>query len=88
MPNRLGPSGSTAAQCPTARDRTVAEGEDGGEGTAGKDIALESEAVRAEIDNLNRSPKRFGSLRDPEQRDADRHVGYAYRLLEAYGAQF
>lgn len=50
-----------------------------------KIFALESEAVRAEIDNLDRGAKRLGSLRDPEQRDADRHVGYAYRLLEAYG---
>ncbi|WP_315927917.1 hypothetical protein [Mesorhizobium sp. SP-1A] len=52
-----------------------------------KIFALEVEAMREEIDALDRAAKRSGSLRDPSQREADRQVGWAYRLLDAYGAK-
>lgn len=50
-----------------------------------KIFALELEATREEIEKLDRIAKRTGSHRDPGHREADRHVGWAYRLLEAYG---
>lgn len=50
-----------------------------------KICALEIEAMRDEIEALDRSAKRRGTLRDPEHREADRQVGWAYRLLHAYG---
>ncbi|MGB3387433.1 MAG: DUF6538 domain-containing protein [Pseudaminobacter sp.] len=49
-------------------------------------FALEIAAMREEIEALDRSAKRSGSLRDPVHREADRQVGWAYRLLHAYGA--
>ncbi|MDX8530075.1 integrase [Mesorhizobium sp. VK25A] len=52
-----------------------------------KIFALEVEAMREEIDALDRAAKRSGTLRDPSQREADRQVGWAYRLLDAYGAK-
>lgn len=48
-------------------------------------FALEIEAMHEEIEALDRSAKHMGSLRDPVHRDADRQVGWAYRLLHAYG---
>lgn len=48
-------------------------------------FALEIEAMHEEIEALDRSAKHLGSLRDPVHRDADRQVGWAYRLLHAYG---
>lgn len=48
-------------------------------------FAIEIEAMRDEIEALDRSAKRRGTLRDPEHREADRQVGWAYRLLHAYG---
>lgn len=50
-----------------------------------KIFALEIDAMRDEIEALDRSAKRRGTLRDPEHREADRQVGWAYRLLHAYG---
>lgn len=50
-----------------------------------KIFALEAEAMRSEIEALDRAARRTGTLRDPEQRAADRQVGLAYRLLHAYG---
>ena len=50
-----------------------------------KIFALEIESMRDEIEKLDRAAKRSGSLRDSVHREADRQVGYAYRLLEAYG---
>jgi hypothetical protein len=50
-----------------------------------KIFALELEAMRDEIETLDRMAKRHGSLRDPVHRAADRQAGLAYRLLEAYG---
>lgn len=50
-----------------------------------KIFALEIEAMRDEIDALDRSARRRGTLRDPEHREADRQVGWAYRLLHTYG---
>lgn len=50
-----------------------------------KIFALEADAMRAEIEALDRAAKRTGTIRDPEQRAADRQVGLAYRLLHAYG---
>lgn len=50
-----------------------------------KIFALEIDAIRDEIEALDRSAKRRGTLRDPEHREADRQVGWAYRLLHAYG---
>jgi hypothetical protein len=50
-----------------------------------KIFALEIEAMHEEIDALDRSAKHIGSLRDPVNREADRQVGWAYRLLQAYG---
>lgn len=49
-------------------------------------FALEIEAMHEEIEALDRSAKRSGTLRDPVHREADRQVGWAYRLLHAYGA--
>lgn len=51
----------------------------------GKIFALEAEAMREEIEALDRAAKRTGTIRDPEQREADRQVGWAYRLLHTYG---
>lgn len=48
-------------------------------------FALEIEATRDEIEALDRAAKRSGSLRDPVHREADRQVGWAYRLLHTYG---
>ncbi len=48
-------------------------------------FALEIEAMHEEIEALDRAAKHLGSLRDPVHRDADRQVGWAYRLLHAYG---
>lgn len=48
-------------------------------------FALEIDAMRDEVDALDRSARRRGTLRDPEHREADRQVGWAYRLLHAYG---
>ncbi|XJN83955.1 integrase [Mesorhizobium terrae] len=50
-----------------------------------KIFALEIDAMRDEIEALDRSARRRGTLRDPEHREADRQVGWAYRLLHAYG---
>lgn len=50
-----------------------------------KIFALEIEAMHAEIEGLDRAAKHAGTLRDPVHREADRQVGWAYRLLEAYG---
>lgn len=50
-----------------------------------KIFALEIESMRDEIEKLDRAAKRGGTLRDTAHREADRQVGYAYRLLEAYG---
>jgi hypothetical protein len=50
-----------------------------------KIFALEADAMRTEIEALDRAAKRTGTIRDPEQRAADRQVGLAYRLLHAYG---
>lgn len=38
-----------------------------------------------EIEALDRAAKRNGTLRYPAHREADRQVGWAYRLLHAYG---
>lgn len=51
----------------------------------GKIFALEAEAMREEIEALDRAAKRTGTIRDPDQREADRQVGWAYRLLHTYG---
>jgi hypothetical protein len=40
-----------------------------------KIFALESEAVRDEIEKLDRAAKRGGTLRDTAYREADRQVG-------------
>ena len=48
-------------------------------------FALEIEAMRDEIEALDRAARHSGSLRDPVHREADRQVGWAYRLLHAYG---
>src|SRR5690606_34227950 len=50
-----------------------------------KIFALEVEAIRGEIDSLDLAARRAGTLRDPTHREADRQVGWAYRLLEAHG---
>jgi hypothetical protein len=50
-----------------------------------KIFALEADAMRAEIEALDRAAKRTGTIRDTEQRAADRQVGLACRLLHAYG---
>lgn len=50
-----------------------------------KIFALEIEAMHEEIEGLDRAAKHAGTLRDPVHREADRQVGWAYRLLEAYG---
>ena len=50
-----------------------------------KIFALEAEAMRAEIEALDLSAKRTGTLRDQEHREADRQVGWAYRLLHTFG---
>ncbi len=50
-----------------------------------KIFALEIDAVRDEIEALDRYAKHRGTLRDPVHREADRQVGWAYRLLHAYG---
>ncbi|MEX0406917.1 integrase [Aquibium sp. LZ166] len=49
-------------------------------------FALEAEAMRAEIEALDLAAKRTGTLRDPEHREADRQVGWAYRLLHTFGS--
>lgn len=49
-------------------------------------FALEAEAMREEIEALDLSAKRAGTLRDPDHREADRQVGWAYRLLHTYGS--
>lgn len=49
-------------------------------------FALEIEMMRAEIEALDRSAKRRGTLRSAKHREADRHVGWAYRLLQSFGA--
>lgn len=41
-------------------------------------FALEAEAIREEIEALDLSAKRAGTLRDPEHREADRQVGWAF----------
>lgn len=51
-----------------------------------KIFALEAEAMRAEIEALDLSAKRTGTLRDPEHREADRQVGWAYRMLHTFGS--
>lgn len=51
-----------------------------------KIFALEAEAMRAEIAALDLAAKRTGTLRDPEHREADRQVGWAYRLLHTFGS--
>jgi hypothetical protein len=43
--------------------------------------------MRDEIEALDRAAKHLGSLRDPVHREADRQVGWAYRLLHAYGTK-
>src|SRR5690606_27907563 len=48
-------------------------------------FALEAEAMREEIEALDLSAKRAGTLRSPDHREADRQVGWAYRLLHTYG---
>ncbi|HEV7417889.1 MAG TPA: hypothetical protein VGN98_17170, partial [Tianweitania sediminis] len=48
-------------------------------------FALEIEAMRDEIEALDRSARHSGHLRDPAHREADRQVGWAYRLLQTYG---
>jgi hypothetical protein len=48
-------------------------------------FALEIEAMHDEIEALDRSAKRRGSLHDPVHRAANRQVGWAHRLLHAYG---
>ena len=50
-------------------------------------FALEIETMRDEIEALDRAAKHLGSLRDPVHREADRQVGWAYRLLHAYGTR-
>lgn len=50
-----------------------------------KIFVLEIEAMHDEIEGLDRAAKHAGTLRDPVHREADRQVGWAYRLLEAYG---
>lgn len=50
----------------------------------GKTFALEAEAIREEIEALDRAAKRTGTIRDPDQCEADRQVGCAYRLLHTY----
>src|SRR5690606_28189941 len=47
--------------------------------------ALEIEAMREEIENLDRMARRNRSLRDPVHRQADRQTGLTYRMLERYG---
>lgn len=49
-------------------------------------FALEAEAMREEIEALDLSAKRAGTLRNPDHREADRQVGWAYRLLHTYGS--
>jgi len=51
-----------------------------------KIFALEAEAMRAEIEALDLSAKRTGTLRDQEHREANRQVGWAYRLLHTFGS--
>lgn len=48
-------------------------------------FALEAEAMREEIEALDLSAKRTGTVRDPDQHEADRQVGWAYRLLHTFG---
>lgn len=48
-------------------------------------FALEIEAMREEIENLDRMTRRNRSLRDPVHRQADRQTGLTYRMLERYG---
>lgn len=48
-------------------------------------FALEIEAMHDEIEGLDRAAKHVGTLRAAVHREADRQVGWAYRLLEAYG---
>lgn len=48
-------------------------------------FALEIEAMHDEIEGLDRAAKHMGTLRAAVHREADRQVGWAYRLLEAYG---
>ena len=50
-------------------------------------FVLEIEAMRDEIEALDRAAKHLGNLRDPAHREADRQVGWAYRLLQAYGTK-
>lgn len=50
-----------------------------------KIFALEIEAMHDEIEGLDRAAKHVGTLRDAVHREADRQVGWAYRLLEARG---
>lgn len=50
-----------------------------------KIFALEAEAMRAEIAALDLAAKRTGTLRDTKHREADRQVGWAYRLLHTFG---
>ncbi len=49
-------------------------------------FALEAEAMREEIEALDLSAKRAGTLRDTDHREADRQVGWAYHLLHSYGS--
>lgn len=49
-------------------------------------FALEIQSMQDEIEALDRIAKRQGNLRDPGRREADRQVGWAYRLLQKYGA--
>lgn len=50
-----------------------------------KIFALEIEAMHDEIEGLDRAAKHVGTSRDPLHREAERQVGWAYRLLQAYG---
>lgn len=50
-----------------------------------KIFTLEIEAMHDEIEGLDRAARHAGTMRDPIHREADRQMGWAYRLLEAYG---
>ncbi|MGN6535710.1 MAG: hypothetical protein ACTHKQ_08280 [Mesorhizobium sp.] len=50
-------------------------------------FVLEAEAMREEIDALDHAAKHSGMFRDPSQHEADRQVGWAYPLFDAYCAK-
>ncbi|MGN6143875.1 MAG: hypothetical protein ACTHOP_09820 [Mesorhizobium sp.] len=52
-----------------------------------KIFVLEAEAMREEIDALDHAAKHSGMFRDPSQYEADRQVGWACPLFDAYGAK-